>query len=295
MEIVKFIQSFASPFWDRFFIQATRIGDDGFFVILFALFFWCISKDFGYRMGFAFYSNSAWNSILKNIFQVPRHFGQIDVRTLNEVAIGGYSFPSGHVQNVTSFSTSFILRYRYKLVYTLAILVILLVSLSRLYLGAHTPMDVLGSLIIGAGWVILAEWVFGTFSKGWLELKLLAVAGALFLGTLIASDTWYFSSIGTVISILLAYYLDEKLLHFEVPKRWGAKLGLLLGGLLVYYIVEGLVTPLLTRTPTGKFTEGFLIGILITLIIPALYMGLKLVISQIFKGGDGSRYESRTP
>lgn len=55
MELIKFIQSFASPFWDSFFIQVTWLGEGHFFMILFALCLWCVNKEFGYRMGFAFF------------------------------------------------------------------------------------------------------------------------------------------------------------------------------------------------------------------------------------------------
>lgn len=85
------------------------------------------------------------NQILKLIFQRPRPTGY---RLLE---IGGYSFPSGHAMASTAFYGLLIyLAYKYienkKLkifLITINALIIILVGISRIYLGVHYCSDVL--------------------------------------------------------------------------------------------------------------------------------------------------------
>ncbi len=69
----------------------------------------------------------------------------------------GFSFPSGHATLSTAFFSYFafiIARDREKYVgyfaYSFAITLIILISFSRLYLGAHWPTDVIGGILLGA-------------------------------------------------------------------------------------------------------------------------------------------------
>ena len=96
-------------------------------------------------------------SLLKDVFRVPRPFialGIENVRTLGH-ASKSYSFPSGHA--VFSFMAAFVLghgrgwRWRLPL-----FLFALLVAWSRIYVGAHYPLDVAGGAIVGiaCGWLV---------------------------------------------------------------------------------------------------------------------------------------------
>jgi undecaprenyl-diphosphatase len=64
---------------------------------------------------------------------------------------GGFSFVSGHASNVFGFAllSSFILKQR---AYTWSIFVwASVVSYSRIYLGVHYPLDILGGMVLGMG------------------------------------------------------------------------------------------------------------------------------------------------
>ncbi|MCL1788058.1 MAG: phosphatase PAP2 family protein [Defluviitaleaceae bacterium] len=100
--------------------------------------------------------------LLKNIFAVERPM----VNQL--VNIGGFGYPSGHSLNaMVFFGMSAILVRRYatkpwlKNAFTaFAIVAILLVGLSRIYLGVHTATDVIGGFLAGAavlGGMVLLE------------------------------------------------------------------------------------------------------------------------------------------
>lgn len=96
------------------------------------------------------------NLALKALFQRPRPVFEHPLVTLSN-----FSFPSGHAMGATLFYGTLALfvilharRWRWRVLAPLAaFLVILLVSLTRIYLGAHFLSDVLAAIAAGAAWV----------------------------------------------------------------------------------------------------------------------------------------------
>ncbi len=98
--------------------------------------------------------------IIKLVIARPRPFTVID--NLNVLtSVNDASFPSGHTATVTAIAYVLARNYGYRIL--LAILVIL-VGLSRLYLGVHYPSDVLGGFIIGLLITLGCEYVIKRFS-----------------------------------------------------------------------------------------------------------------------------------
>jgi len=112
---------------------------------------------------FSFYSSMiAINLLLSSIINMGIkyiiHRNRPDILRL--IDIGGYSFPSGHSMVSISFygfliylcCKNYKTKWRYLIVSLLAIL-ILLIGLSRIYLGVHYASDVLGGFLLGIAWV----------------------------------------------------------------------------------------------------------------------------------------------
>ncbi|MEO8577606.1 MAG: phosphatase PAP2 family protein [Gemmatimonadales bacterium] len=93
--------------------------------------------------------------VLKNFFNRPRPH----IFTWGTNAVSS-SFPSGHAMSaVIVYSTVAYLAARLQrrtwarlIVMTIALIVIILISISRLYLGVHYPSDVVAGMTIGFGW-----------------------------------------------------------------------------------------------------------------------------------------------
>ncbi len=132
-------------------------------VWLFVMFFLALSGRGEYRK-MAFLGTVAlvlsWllsDEVLKFLFARPRPFIHFtDVRLL----VAGphqYSFPSGHT--ATAFAAATVLWRKNIKIGVAALALALLIGFSRVYVGVHYPLDVLGGIILGCGvgWVVVSS------------------------------------------------------------------------------------------------------------------------------------------
>src|SRR5699024_3326183 len=102
------------------------------------------------------------NKTIKYIFRKPRpSFEHLVVQ-------GGYSFPSGHAMGSTIMYGGLLVVLFYlvksKGIRTLFALLfvglILLIGISRIYLGVHYPSDIIGGYSLGSAWLYTSVDVF---------------------------------------------------------------------------------------------------------------------------------------
>ncbi|WP_169740191.1 phosphatase PAP2 family protein [Carnobacterium funditum] len=156
-----------------FFIFITRLGGVPVMstaVVLFSSFLIWQSKN--KRLAIWYISQSilgagALNILVKVLFQRERP-------TIEHLVIqGGFSFPSGHSMGslISYGGIAFLIFYLYKKstlsigVLVIAILLILLIGLSRIYLGVHFPSDVIGGYLLGTSWLTLLIALFPKLIK----------------------------------------------------------------------------------------------------------------------------------
>lgn len=84
--------------------------------------------------------------ILKNVFQRPRPFTEYEFDLIINPP-NGYSMPSGH--SATSFASAFIVYKADKRFGIIAILIAVMIAISRVYLTVHYPTDVIVGAVIG--------------------------------------------------------------------------------------------------------------------------------------------------
>lgn len=158
MEFLVFLEGLRTPFFDTVFSLITRLGEETLFTVAALVIFWCVDKKKGYFLLFVGLLGTILNQFLKMLCCVPRPWlrreGFTVVESAREAATG-YSFPSGHTQNITGTGLSvacFLKKHWQK---ALCVIAVLLVAFSRMYLGVHTPADVGVSLLIGTAIVLL--------------------------------------------------------------------------------------------------------------------------------------------
>ena len=153
----------------------TFLGEKGIIFFLLALIFMCFSSERDTGMcvfGAVCCGALITNIILKDTIARPRPFETVEQFREWWVFVGspfedGYSFPSGHVTACAAGMTALSLMKGKKLVVP-SVVIVLLMAISRNYLMAHYPSDVLVAAIIGVASGFIA-WVITRFIFRFLE------------------------------------------------------------------------------------------------------------------------------
>lgn len=134
----------------------TFLGEKGLLLLLLSLVLMCFART--RRIGVCVFGAVCCgalitNFILKDWIARPRPFETVDLyrqwwQAVGSPAEDGYSFPSGHVTAAAAGMTALCLMRGRKLVVP-SVIVVLLMAISRNYLMAHYPSDVLGGMIVG--------------------------------------------------------------------------------------------------------------------------------------------------
>ena len=135
----------------------SALGSETFFLLLLPLVYWNINRSLGARLGVLLLLSVALNDLLKVAFGLPRPFWSPGVRQLAPSPETTFGFPSGHAQNTAALWTCLALQSPRRMWIAAAFALLVLIGLSRLVLGAHYPLDVVGGALIGYGilWVFM--------------------------------------------------------------------------------------------------------------------------------------------
>lgn len=273
--IIKFIQSFSSPALDYFFIFITNLGSEGFYFLLIPIFYWSINKKMGIKLSSALLLSMYLNVVFKEITAIPRPIGYPGIRSIYTGSAGGYSFPSGHTQGSTTVWGIIMAHYKKTLVYILGIAIILLVSLSRLYLGVHWPQDIIGGIILG---YIIVMVVINTdrfkFPESASAKCLMAVIIPVVL-LVIFPHPDVFKHMGMLSAAWLGYLLEDHFIGFE-PKNTGflktaSKYIIGAVGFLLIYVGLKKILPAGNISAMARY---FLLGLWLTAGAPYLFKKL---------------------
>jgi len=250
-EILLFFQRIGTPFLDKIAVFITMFGN-GLVPVSFILFMlWCVDKRKGFAIIGPFFLSTIGFSILKAIIRMPRPFTVISGLKGKDLASAtGYSFPSGHTTNAATVYSALAIACKKRTVSVLCAVIIVLVGVSRMYLGVHWPMDVAGGLILGCMVSFLSYPMFYEMDDTVRIQYAKIMACILFV-------------VGVVLAWLLYADKVDKVAYSDMLKTFAAFAGIFLGMILeekfVHYQVTG--SPL---KKTLRFIIGFavLAGIL---------------------------------
>lgn len=221
-----------TPFLEKLFSFITVLGEELVVIALLCAIFWCVDKELTYRIGFVYFIAGLAVQGLKITFRIDRPW--ILDPSFQPVgnALGtatGYSFPSGHTQSAASLYGTLAAQSRKGWQRAVLILLALLVGFSRMFLGVHTPKDVLVSLLLSALIILLVEWCFSKFSGSRRADVLASVFFLIAAALLIAYSVSLFSSgivdreyavdcckaAGAGIGFAAGYYLERRYINFD--------------------------------------------------------------------------------
>ena len=172
IEVIVAIQTIRSPALDAFFQGVTFLGNAEFYLLLAPVFIWSVNYRLGARLGILLLLSAYINQALKELFMQPRPCEPRPDVCIDQA--DSYGLPSGHAQNAVVFWGVVAQWIGTAWAWIAAILLMLLIGISRIYLGVHFPTDVFVGWAIGI--VILGLYiVLGERVEKWLEGCSLAV------------------------------------------------------------------------------------------------------------------------
>jgi membrane-associated phospholipid phosphatase len=135
------------------------LGTEDFFMVGLPVIYWCVDSTLGMQVAVILMLSSSINCSLKLAFHGtrPYWYSPMVKGLASETSFG---VPSNHVQSATVIWGVIAAYLRKWWAWLVAVLLVLLIGLSRMYLGVHFPHDVLVGLLIGGGllWLLLRFW-----------------------------------------------------------------------------------------------------------------------------------------
>ena len=292
IRLILWLQHF-SPALDLPFRAFTFLGEEDFFIVLLPLLYWCLDRRAGARLSvlflFSFYL-SAWAKVLA--FQ-PRPF-QVDARVQQLTTYSGGGFPSAHTQTAVVVWGYLAAQYRRRWLWALAAALMILIPLSRLYLGVHFPVDVLGGYLIGAAVLALYLWLaprveqrLVRLSLAWQLLAAVLVPVALMV-LLPTGEEIGVTSAAMLLGMATGMACERRWIGFEAGGTRQKQLGRLAVGVLIVLVLrfglkaafEGISATSAEAELTFRFVRYTVIGLWVALGAPWLFVRLRLAESS---------------
>ena len=293
MSFLYMLESIRIPVLNEFMLAITYFGDEIAFLVTALIFFWCVDKRQGYYILSVGFLGTIANQFMKLLFRIPRPWVRDPNFTILEQAkegAGGYSFPSGHTQNSVGTFGGIARVSGKKAVKWVAVAIAILVPFSRMYIGVHTPADVLVAAAMAVVLIFVVHPVIFSRDGKYIPV-LLGIMTVLAIGYLCYVEFYPFPEtvdleqvahgaqnaytlFGALVGFLIVYTVDEKWLHFPVKAVWWAQIIKVAVGLaLVLAVKSGLKTPLnaLLGEFVGRAARYFLIVIVAGIVWPLTF------------------------
>ncbi len=232
--VMIFFASLRTPLLTSFSEAVSFLGEATWLVALILFIYFVIDKKKGFALALVTMTGHIANNTLKAIFRIPRPWVKYpdEIIPLRENTATGYSFPSGHSVGAGVFYWSLYKLFDNKCSRVPSIILLVLIPLSRIYLGVHWPLDILFGLALG---VFIASFISNFLNlydddERLKRLTLIAVPVALFIAFLDSAfidmgyldETLYKDIASSFVgwgAIILASFLEKKYVNFKIEGK----------------------------------------------------------------------------
>lgn len=264
MEFLYVLEALRVPVLNEFMLLITKLGEETAFLAVALIVFWCVDKRRGYYVMTVGFLGTMFNQFLKLLCRVPRPWVLDPDFTILEQAreaAAGYSFPSGHTQNAVGTFGAIALTTKNKWIRAASIAIAVLVPFSRMYIGVHTPQDVLASILIALCLMLFLKPVAMPEKQHWMK-GVIAIMLVLAVGLLLFVERYPFPAdidehnlesgmknaytmLGCLTGVAVVYVAEKKYVNFDTKAIWWVQiLKTVLGLAVVLLVKEGLRSPL---------------------------------------------------
>lgn len=294
MKILYMLQSIRMPVLNEIMLLITQFGEETAFLVTALIVFWCVDKKKGYFIMSVGFVTTMFNQVLKMIFRIPRPWVLDQNFTILEEAreaATGYSFPSGHSQSAVGTFGGLASVTQNRWIRGVCIAIAVLVPVSRMYIGVHTPADVLVGAAISVALIFALRFVSVTDSVKAMKtvIAIMLVIACVFFAYV---NFWKFpenvdqhnlesavknsyTMMGCLVGVAVVYVGERRFVKFETKAVWWVQiLKAVLGLAVVLAVKEGLRLPLESLTGdvmTARAVRYFLIVVTAGMLWPMTF------------------------
>lgn len=281
-DLIKWIQSFHSDWLDQFFILVTMLGEEYFYIAILSMIYWNINKKTARFLVLILALSATVNGAIKEIVGQSRPIGEAGIRSIYTDTAEGASFPSGHTQNATAFFGSAGLVAKNPFLWIGFSILIVLVAISRLYLGVHWPLDVIAGIGFGIVCIIVGKLIYEKSERDGEYLPYFVILALAVVSIFILNSSAYIKAVALLLGYLVGYFFEENFLQFDVRAPLATQIMKYFIGLVV---TGAIFLGLKMILPAGVYWDGlryFLTIFFVMFGAPALFMVMKLSRHRIF-------------
>ncbi|MBQ6893657.1 MAG: phosphatase PAP2 family protein [Clostridia bacterium] len=247
LNFLQMLEGMRTDFLNTLFETVTTLGEETLLVLFMTVIYFVFDKKLAQRVFFITVASLGVNGIIKNFAKIPRPWTTGEVTCVRPDTATGYSFPSGHTQNVASWTFAFAFKLKKHLITVLSCIATVAVAFSRIYLGAHYPSDVVVGAILGIGFAIVGNYIYDKVpNKNLLHGIVTLILTPFAIVFLFAGDPHYadfYKLYGLFAGFFLAVMFEEKYVALDCNQvAWKKCIRVVIGIIVAVAIKEGLKT-----------------------------------------------------
>lgn len=234
MDFLYQLQNLRTPFWDSLCSLLTNLGGEIILVAILCILYWCLNKELAYKLCFTYFLSGLLVQGVKIVCRIERPWIRDTRLSVVESAADGatgYSFPSGHTQAAASLYGALAIHLKKWWSYLAGFVLTALVMFTRMYLGCHTPQDVVAAFCITIVTAAAVDFVYDRFLITKAHRKTVFIIIEVISAALIALSLFQvisgrttpelamdcFKSAGAGIGFGIAFFLETGTVRFQ-PK-----------------------------------------------------------------------------
>ena len=247
VDLIEWIQNTMGSVGEAISKVITFLGSETFLLVVLLAVLFCYKKEAGKRVGFTILAASMWFPMIKNIVLRVRpymaHTDRVKMLSIVEkdapamdIIQQGFSFPSGHCATSVAAYCGIAREAKKRWIWAVAVILPLLIGVSRFVVGVHYPTDVMAGWVIGILAILFCTLMEKTVKKEWLRYAILLAVSLP--GIFWCSSRDYYTALGLLIGMTAAVPYEKKYVNFRDTRNVFAMVLRVAGAFAVYYALD---------------------------------------------------------